>query len=196
MSTPKEHLKRILRMATENTKTDRKFRTRDRFELLGVRVAVVGEPKEINAETTLCECKVVSQSGDERYPDTWVTITGANGLAEKIYGLNKGDRINVAGKPYFRAWLDKEGNPQVSVEIRFPEFVDICARTADAPAKDAPAAKGKTVVEEPEADEEETEEVPAKKPVGRPAKKVTIKAKAPAAKGKAAELFSDDDDEE
>lgn len=102
----------------------RLFRTTDRLELRNVRVMVVEEPKEINDETTLCSLKVISQPGDEKYVDAWVRVTGKNGLAQKIFNMQKGDRINTAGKPYFQVYQGKDG-PALSIDIRFPEYIDL-----------------------------------------------------------------------
>mgnify|MGYP001576708656 CR=1 FL=1 len=152
-------------MSDENI--EKKFRSNDRLEIRNARVMWVGEPREINDEKTLCSAKVISQPGNEKDSDCWITFTGANKLGERIFGLKKGDRVCVAGKPFFTAYVDKEGVARPSVEIKFPEYVDITYR---APNEDGPAA-------EPEEEAEETpvpvsKVVPAKRGPGRPKKQL------------------------
>lgn len=142
---------------------DTKFRTSDRLELRNVRVMWVGEPREVGSgdnKKLLCSAKVISQPGNERDMDAWVTFTGGANLGQRISELKKGDRVNVSGKPFFSAYIDKEGNPRPVVEIKFPDNLDVVFR--------APA--GEEVVEE-ETVEEVVEEKPAeKRKPGRPKK--------------------------
>lgn len=142
---------------------DIKFRSQDRFEIRNARVMWVGEPREINDEKTLCSAKVVSQPGNEKDLDCWVTFTGANKLGERIYGLKKGDRVNVAGKPFFGCYVDKEGVARPTVEIKFPEYVDIVHR-------ENPEAEPAEEVDDTPAPTAKKEEAPAKRGPGRPKK--------------------------
>jgi single-stranded DNA-binding protein len=148
---------------------NKKFRSSDRFEIHGAYVMVVGEPKEINKETTLCSVKVISQPGNERDSDCWVTVTGANKLGEKLYGLTKGDRIAFAGKPYFGAYIDKEGVARPTLEIKFPEYVHI-ERTNSVPTEEnAPEPE-----EEDDTPVNKKDETPTKRGPGRPKKKLVF----------------------
>lgn len=111
--------------------SDKLFRTNDRMELRNVRIMKVDEPKELNEETTLCSFSVISQPGNDKDQDVWVRVTGKNGLAERIFNSAVGDRVNVAGKPFFRAYLDKDGAPKVAMEIKFPEYIDFLSPRAE-----------------------------------------------------------------
>ena len=147
------------------TDSDKKvFRSSDRFEIRNARVMWVGEPKEISDDKTLCSFKVVSQPGNEKDHDMWVTVTGANTLAERIFGLKVGDRINTAGKPTFRSYEDKEGKTVWVMEIKFPEYLDIVHRV------DGVSTKPEAVEDKEESKEEEDENPVAKRKPGRPKK--------------------------
>lgn len=143
----------------------KKFRSSDRFEIRNARVMWVGEPREINAEKTLCSAKVVSQPGNDKDLDCWITFTGANALGERIFGLKKGDRVNVAGKPFFGCYTDKEGVAHPTVEIKFPEYVDIVHR-------DSPEAETEAATEEDDAPPvvAASKIAPEKRKPGRPKK--------------------------
>lgn len=141
--------------------SDKLFRTNDRMELRNVRIMKVDEPKELNEETTLCSFSVISQPGNDKDQDVWVRVTGKNGLAERIFNSAVGDRVNVAGKPFFRAYLDKDGAPKVAMEIKFPEYIDFLSPRA--------TTEGSGTVEE--VVEETKPEVTEKRKPGRPSTK-------------------------
>lgn len=147
-------------MATDEKKL---FRSRDTLTLRDVRVMKVDEPRELNDETTLCSFSVVSQPGNDKDMDQWIRVTGKNGLAERIYQMQPGDRVNVAGKPFFSSYEDKDGNTRLTVEIKFPEYVDFLTKPT----------------EKPEADKGEVEEVVEEAPV-----KVDAKTEAKRGRGR------------
>lgn len=138
----------------------KKFRSSDRLEIRNARVMWVGEPRTVG-EKTLCSAKVVSQPGNERDMDCWVTFTGAEGLGQKIFNLKKGDRVNVAGKPFFGAYVNDSG-AHPTVEIKFPEYVEVVFRApSDESSEDSESE------DEPEPAPVKTEE---KRKPGRPRK--------------------------
>ncbi len=148
---------------------EKRFRSTDTLVIRNARVMFVSEPKEINDTTTLCSFKVVSQPGgnNDRDLDCWVTVTGANKLGERIFGLTKGDRVNVAGKPYFGAYINKDGAPVPTVEIKFPDYLDVLRGPA--------AAVEETATEEPVVEDKKpvvaaSKTAPEKRGPGRPKK--------------------------
>lgn len=140
----------------------KKYRSSDRFEIRNARVMWVGEPRAVG-DKNLCSAKVVSQPGNDRDMDCWVTFTGADKLGEMIFNLQKGDRVNVSGKPFFSAYLDNDGNPHPTLEIKYPE-VDFLTPRRDEVTK----------IDAEEETEEETEDekpvVEEKRKPGRPRK--------------------------
>lgn len=135
-------------MSEEN---DTKFRTSDRLELRNVRVMWVGEPREVGTgdrKTLLASAKVISQPGNERDMDAWVTFTGGAKMGERISELKKGDRVNVSGKPYFSAYIDKEGNPRPVVEIKYPDNLDVVFRAPTEEVAEEETVEEETPVEE------------------------------------------------
>ena len=138
------------------------FRSNDRLELRNVRVMKIDEPRELNDETTLCSFSVVSQPGNEKDMDQWVRVTGKNGLAERIFNSQVGDRVNVAGKPFFSTYASKDGDTRFTVEIKFPEYVDFLS----------PRKEGGAVAELPEVTTPAVSpvSVPEKRKPGRPRK--------------------------
>lgn len=142
------------------------FRSNDTLTIRNVRVMKVDQPREVNDELTLCSFSVVLQPGNEKDLDQWVRVTAKNGLAERVFAMQPGDRVNVAGKPFFGSYTDKDGNVRTTVEIKFPEYIDFLTPKTE-------KAEG-TVAEVEE--EEETKPEPVKtekrKP-GRPAKAKT-----------------------
>lgn len=146
-------------MATDEKKL---FRSKDTLTLRDVRVMKVDEPRELNDETTLCSFSVVSQPGNDKDMDQWIRVTGKNGLAERIYQMQPGDRVNVAGKPFFSTYEANDGTTRFTVEIKFPEYVDFLTKPTE---KGPPSDSG--------AVEEVVEEAPkteAKRGRGRPRK--------------------------
>lgn len=128
----------------------RKFRTRSRYEAHNVRIMSIDEPKPINEETTLCSFSVVDQSGSDKDPDTWVRVTAKNGLAERVYNSKVGDRVSFAGKPFVRAYTDKEGVAKATIEVKFPEFIEFLTRLETTEAtEEAPAKEEEVVAEAP-----------------------------------------------
>lgn len=147
------------------SETEKKFRSSDRFEILNARVMWVGEPREISADKTLCSVKVVSQPGNDKDKDCWVTVTGANKLGEFLYSLKPGDVVHAAGKPFFGAYIDKNDNPVPTLELKYPEFV--LKGRAGVDSESAPAADDTEEEETPPAKEVEK---PVKRGPGRPKK--------------------------
>ncbi len=137
------------------------WRTKSNYLARNVRIMKIGEPKAINDELTLCDFSFIDQPGNEKDEDAWVRVNGSNGLAERIFNSEVGDRVNVSGKPTFRAYLDKEGKPRVQVEIKYPN-IDFLT------PPDVESAQTRTDNNAPEP-EEEIEEVEKRKP-GRPKK--------------------------
>jgi len=139
------------------------YRSMDSLELRNVRIMKVDEPRELNDETTLCSFSVVSQPGNDKDMDQWIRVTGKNGLAERIFNSQPGDRVNVRGKPFFSTYEDKDGNTRFTVEIKFPEYVDFLSPRSE--PKGPPSDNEGAVVEE---EEEQKPEV--KRGRGRPRK--------------------------
>lgn len=135
------------------------WRTKSVYEAYNVMIMSVDEPKQINDELTLCSFSFIDQSGNEKHPDTWVRVTGGNALAERIFSCKKGDRVNVRGKPYFRAYM-KDGEPVSTVEIRWPD-IDFLTPHAKDESESEP---------EPETPVVSTDTVTEKRKPGRPKK--------------------------
>lgn len=116
-------------MSEENTK--KSWRTKSEYIARNVRIMSVDEPKELSSELTLCSFSFVDQPGNDKDQDTWVRVTGANQLAERIFNSKPGDRVNVSGKPFFRAYVDKSGEARCQVEIKYPDvdFLDRAVAT-------------------------------------------------------------------
>lgn len=145
------------------------FRSSDRLEIRNARVMWVGEPREVGTgdkKTLLVTAKVISQPGNDRDMDCWVSVTAGGKLGERVASLVKGDRINVSGKPYFGAYL-KDGVAHPTVEIKYPDNLDIFG-----PRVITETAEEETVEEVVE----ETPKPTAKRGPGRPKKTLPFDA--------------------
>ena len=157
-------------MSDENT--EKKFRSEDDLVIYNARVMWVGEPRDVKDDLRLCSAKVVSQPGNDRDQDCWITFTGSNKLGERIYGLAKGDRVNVAGKPFFSAYIDKEGAPKCSVEIKFPRLLQVVHR--EETGEPATEPEDEDIPVTPAVKKGATETAPAKRGPGRPKKSLVF----------------------